>query len=57
MDLQAPIKLIIDGKNLIVGDSRQVALFDVDGLSVKPKKLIPLNKIEHLKSMALRRKW
>ena len=52
-DIQAPVKLILDGDTLIVGDSRQVALFDVDGYTLKPKKLILLKQIMHLKSMAL----
>ena len=52
-DIQAPVKLILDDKTLIVGDSRQVALFDVDGFILKPKKLIPLKNVAHLKSMAL----
>ncbi|WDE98017.1 hypothetical protein PQO03_19540 [Lentisphaera profundi] len=52
-DLHAPVKMILDNKSLIVGDSKQIALFDLDGLSLKPKKLIPLPKVKHLKSMAL----
>ncbi|MDD7983475.1 hypothetical protein PQO01_00740 [Lentisphaera marina] len=52
-DIQAPVKMILDNKSLIVGDCKQIAIFDIDGLSLKPKKLIPLPKVKHLKSMAL----
>lgn len=52
-DLQAPVQMILDGENLIVGDCKQVAIFELDGFSLKPKKLIPLPKVKHLKSIVL----